>query len=289
MKRLFKISVTLLTLLCIHEVIQAQQRGIPEADPDLTATSPAKLAAIPALPRGESTILGGAILGIDPVLDRFTLNVVGEKPMRILYDERTQVYLDGKKIPLRNLGPAEHASIQTVLDGTSVFAISVHILSQLQQGDYIGEVLSYNPETGDLNLVSSAGAQSVRVRVAPDTRFARKGQGSFASVAASAADLQRGSLVNIQFEPDGKGRATAGEITFLATPGAQFVFSGSIIALDTRAGTMVLLDPLNNETYPIAFAPGSISGLQDIRSGQRVRIKAQYDGTRYLAQDVTPY
>lgn len=289
MKRMSKILITSLAFLCLQDVIQAQQGDVAQAESDLTAASASNLAAIPPLPGGKSTILGGSIHDIDPILDRFTLNIIGEKPLRILYDERTQIYLDGKKISLRDLRPAEHASVQTTLDGTSVFAISVHILSQLQQGDYSGEVLGYSPETGDLDLVSGVGAQSVRVRVSSDTKFARKGQGPFTATPASAADLQPGSLVSIRFEPDGKGRGTATEITLLATPGSRFVFSGSVIALDTHSGLMVLLDPLNNQSYQIAFAPGSISALQDIHSGQRVRVTAQYDGTRYLAQEVSPY
>ena len=209
--------------------------------------------------------------------------------MRILFDERTQFFLDGKKISLRDLRPATHASIQTTLDGTSIFAISIHILSQLQQGDYPGEVMSYNPETGDLDLVSGAGGEPVRVRVTSETKFDRKGQDTFTSAPAGPGDLQRGSLVSVRFEPDGKGRGAANEITFLATPGAQFVFSGSVASFDAQSGTLVLIDSHNNQRYQIAFEPGGISNLQDLHSGQRVRIAARYDGTRYLAQNVTPY
>ena len=276
-------------VFCLRNVTHAQQKAVPEADPDLAAASSENLSAIPPLPQGRSTILGGAIHDIDPVLDRFTLDIVGEKPMRILFDERTQVFLDGKKMALRDLHPAEHASIQTVLDGTSVFAISIHILSQMQQGDYPGKVVSYNPSNGDLELVSAAGGESVRVRVTSDTTFARKGQASFTSAPASVGDLQRGSLVSVRFEPDGKGRGAAKEITFLATPGAEFVFNGNVVAMDGHNGTLVLLDPRNNQSYRIAFIPGSVSALPDLHRGQRVRVTAQYDGTRYLAREVTPY
>jgi len=289
MKRTFQLAIPLLIFGCAHPYAHGQQKSLPGGDPDLNAASSAAVASIPPLPQGRSTILGGSIRNVDPVLDRFTLNIVGEKPMRILFDERTQLFLDGKKMSLRDLHPAEHASVQTTLDGTSVFAISIHILSQLQEGDYTGEVASYNAGTGDLELVSGAGGDPIRVHVSSDTTFARKGQSGFTSAPASVADLERGSLVSIQFAPDGKGRGTATEITFLATPGAQFVFSGNAIALDTHTGIMVLLDPRNNQSYQIAFAPGTISSLQDIHSGQRVRVTAEYNGTQYLAQSVTPY
>lgn len=290
MKRIFRIGAACGVAgvaVCLGNVTYAQQKSVPEADPNLSATSARNLATIPPLPDGKSTILGGSIRDIDPVLDRFTLDIIGEKPMRILFDERTQVFFDGKKVPLRELHPATHASIQTTLDGTSVFAISIHILSQLQQGDYPGQVVNYNSETGDLDIVSGAGGDPVRVRVSSETKFSRKGQATFTSTSAGPADLQRGSLISVRFEPDGKGRGAAKEITFLATPGAQFVFSGNVIAIDN--GNLVLLDSRTNQSYQIAFAPGSIASLQDVHRGQRLRVKAQYDGTRYLAQDVTPY
>src|SRR6185503_4871637 len=123
---------------------RAVAQGVEQAasaGPDLTpATHLKSVTSIPSLPKGTSTILGGSIRDIDPVLDRFTLHIVGEKPMKILYDQRTQLFVDGKRISLNQLRPAEHASVQTTLDGTDVFAISVHILSQLQQGDYSGQV-----------------------------------------------------------------------------------------------------------------------------------------------------
>lgn len=289
MKKIPKFAATFLILLCAPECLPAQQKSISGADPNLSAASSGGLSAIPPLPTGKSTILGGSIRSVDPVLDRFTLNIVGEKPLRILFDERTQVFMDGKKMPLRDLRPAEHASVQTTLDGTSVFAISIHILSHLQQGAYTGEVASYNPSTGDLEMVSGMGGGQVRMRVPADTKFSRKGQGSFTSIAASAADLQKGSLVSIEFAPDGKGMATATEITLLATPGSQFVFSGNVISLDLHSGNMVLLDPRTNQSYQIEFAADRISALQNVHRGQQVRVTAEYNGAHYLAQQVAPY
>ncbi len=109
--------------------------------PSLTAG----LDTLPPRPPGKSTVIGGAIQNIDPVRDQFTLKVFGGKPMKILFDERTQVYRDGKRTPLRDLRPDDHASVETVLDGTKVFALSVHVLSQLPEGERQGQVMDYNP------------------------------------------------------------------------------------------------------------------------------------------------
>jgi hypothetical protein len=259
------------------------------AEPEVPRSTHLKsVTTVPPLPKGTSTILGGSIRDIDPVLDRFTLHIVGEKPMRILYDQRTQVFVDGKKISLNQLRPAQHASVQTALDGTSVFAISIHILSQLQQGDYSGQVQSYDPTTGNLELVGDRGGDPMHLRVSSNTTFERKGQGASAATPAGPGDLQPGSLVALQFDPDGKGRGSATRITVLATPGSTFVFAGNLVSLDTRAGTMMVLDPRNDQTYQIGFNAGSLASLESLHPGQHVRVTAAYDGKGYLAETITP-
>jgi hypothetical protein len=291
MKRVFEVALIGAIAFSSQSAINAQVKDkVATVEPDLAGTdAPHDLSAIPPLPLGKSTILGGAIGDVDPVLDRFTLRIVGEKPLKILFDERTQVFVDGKKTPLRDLHASEHASIQTTLDGTSIFAISVHILSQAQQGDYRGEVLSYDPSTGDLRLVGGHRGEPIRVTVSSGTKFSRKGQGSFTSAQSGPSDLQRGALVSIQFEPDGKGRGSAINVTILATPGSQFVFSGNLVTLDMHAGTMVVLDPRDDQSYQIEFNSGTMASLPNVHTGQRVRVSAEYDGTRYLAHDVAAY
>ena len=88
---------------------------------------------------------------VDPVRDQLILSVYGTKPMKILYDERTQVYRDGVKTSLSDLRAKDHASVQTVLDGTKIFAVSIHMLSQAPQGECQGQVLSYDAGTGHID------------------------------------------------------------------------------------------------------------------------------------------
>src|SRR5665213_2277026 len=97
-----------------------------------------ELSALPAIPRGKSTIIGGEVQNVDPVRDEFRLKVFGQRSMKILFDERTQIYLDGKRIKLHDLHSNEHGSVQTVLEGTDVFALSIHLLSGSPKGDYQG-------------------------------------------------------------------------------------------------------------------------------------------------------
>ncbi len=251
-----------------------------------TETTAARLTDVPAMPKGKSTVMGGSIKDVDQVRDRFVLNVYGEKPMRVLYDERTQVFRDGKRISLRDLEPSAHASVQTTLDGASIFAVSVHILSAQPSGDYQGRVKSYDPGTGELTLTSSASREPFRIQVTNQTSFKREGQSAFSSVQSSANDLVPGSLVSVQFASNNKGRGTAQEISVLAAPGATFIFSGTLSALDMHAGALTLVDAKTDQGYQIFFDPTHRSA-ESLRTGQRVRISADYDGKRYVATEIS--
>ncbi len=91
-----------------------------EVDSTRSALAPPSLSghlpALPAAPQGKSTVLGGQIVSIDRVRDELMLKVFGQRQTKILFDERTKVYRDGKEMPLRELSSAGHASVETLLD-----------------------------------------------------------------------------------------------------------------------------------------------------------------------------
>src|ERR1035437_1775166 len=98
--------VAMVTGMAIGQVSFAAQNSGQNASVQPAATvqhGSADLAALPPPPRGRSTVEGGTIRSVDPVRDQLTLNVYGTKPMKILFDERTQVYRDGVKTPLSDL------------------------------------------------------------------------------------------------------------------------------------------------------------------------------------------
>jgi hypothetical protein len=251
-----------------------------------TESTATRLTDIPPMPKGKSTVMGGSIRDVDQVRDRFVLNVYGEKPMRILYDERTQIFRDGKRIALRQLEPSAHASVQTMLDGASIFAVTVHILSQQPSGDYQGRVRSYNPDTGELTLTSAESREPFRIQVTNQTSFKREGQSAFSSQQSSANDLMPGSLVSVTFGSNNKGKGAAQEISVLAAPGATFIFSGALTALDMANGSLTLVDAKSNQSYQIFFDPTHQSA-DSLRPGQRVRISADYDGKGYVATEIS--
>src|SRR5215471_6194274 len=126
-----------------------------------------------AMPKGKSTVIGGMISGVDPVADRLTLKVFGGKQMKILFDERTQVYRDGAKSSLRDLRTNDRASVETMQDGDTVFARSIHMLSRSPEGDCHGQIVSYDPGGGVLTVSESLSPEYIKLIVPAGTAIVR--------------------------------------------------------------------------------------------------------------------
>ncbi len=268
----------------------AQSQAVTGMQPALKPDSlSGGLGDLPPAPSGVSTILGGEIRNIDPVRDQLTLEMFGERPMKIFFDERTQAFVDGKRIPLLQLGPEEHASIQTTLDGSRVFALSIHILSRSPEGDYEGRVLGYNRRTGELEISEGMSPLSLTpftVLVSSGTAIVRTGESRFTSSSSGSSDLMIGTLVSVQFASNSAGRGVAQRITILAVPGSSFVFSGSIASLNTATGSLVLVDPRDQKSYQIYFDAALFPGTRNLHPGEHVRVVATYNGSRYLASEI---
>jgi len=247
------------------------------------------LPALPPAPRGKSTVIGGEITGIDRVRDELTLKVFGQSSMKILFDERTLVYLDGKRIPVRELTSSRRASVQTTLDGTKVFAVSIHILSQSPEGEFRGSVLNYNPETRALTVSAAHMRDAIQLRVPGNTPVFREGQHAFSSVPSGTPDLVKGALVSVTFEPGKDGRGVANKIVILAIPGAEFLFSGNLSSLDMHTGTLVLVDPRDDQSYQILFDSARFPASRNLHEGDYISVSATYDGAHFRARSLTAH
>ena len=236
---------------------------------------------LPAMPRGKSTVIGGSIRNVDGVRDQLTLNIFGGRSMKVLYDARTQVYRDGQKVALRDLRKGEHVSVETMLDGTTVFARSIHMLSKMPEGESQGQVVSYDRSTGELEVRDSLSPEPIKLHISPSTQIVRQGQES------TGGDLVAGTLITIQFQADNSGKNVASKIAVLATPGSAFVFTGKVVFLDLHTGVLALVDPRDDKRYEISFAPGHFPVSRDIHEGSTVTVTANFDGVRYAASALT--
>lgn len=273
------------------------EKGMGTQSVATLGSAPIILPALPPLPAGKSTVIGGSIRDVDFVRDQFTLKVFGGHSMKILFDERTHIYRDGIRTSLRDLHPEDHASIKTTLDGTSIFAINIHILSKSPEGECQGQVLNYDRKARVLTISSVLSREQIELRVPTNTPIVRIGQArqdqaaSSSSDAASAGfdslDFVKGTLISAKFVSDNKGRGVVSQIAILATPGSAFVFSGNVISIDLHSELLVLVDPRDDKTYQIFFDPSLFPVSRDIHEGAHVTVTTKFDGVRYVARAIT--
>jgi hypothetical protein len=161
------------------------------------------------------------------------------------------------------------------------------MLSDLPQGEFQGRVLDYDPATRELTIGSSLSRDPIRMWLRENTPVVRQGQGEFASASTSQADLVTGSLVEVMFDADEKGKALASHVTVLAKPGSTFVFGGRLSGLDMHSGVLVIVDPRDQKSYQISFDPARMPITNTLHIGDEVRVQASFDDMRYTAVDIT--
>ncbi|HEY1215041.1 MAG TPA: hypothetical protein VGE93_15535 [Bryobacteraceae bacterium] len=244
---------------------------------------------LPSAPPGRSTVMGGQIEDVDLIRDQFALKVPGRggsHTVKILFDERTQVYQNGQKISVLHLGPADHASIETRLDGTSIFAVRIHILSKTPQGQLRGQVVGFNAGTGELRIRGTNIDNTVTITVPAGTPVARTGQAAFSKTSPGLADLIPDAIVDVAFRPGNNGIGQANRIDVLAVPGAEFVFRGELLSVDLRAGRMSIATTSDHPPMDIAFDPSRFEITRQLHQGGLVKVTTRFDGTRYNATDI---
>lgn len=242
--------------------------------------------ALPPSPSGRATVIGGLVSDIDPVEDRITLQVFGGHSMKILFDARTHFYRDGARTPINSLRVGDRASIETVLDGTHIFAKSIHVLSQAAPGEFQGQVVAFDAASGQLTIRPASSSGPIVLQVPPGTPIVHVGQ--HAAGTSASRDLMRDALVSVVFQSANNGRGIAKKIDILATPGSSFVFSGNITFLDLHAHRLALVNQRDGKSYTISFDPALFPGSIHLHAGQNVKIAATFNGSGYVANTISP-
>jgi len=206
--------------------------------------------------------------------------------MKVLFDERTQVYRDGLRSALRYLRPGDQVSVETVLDGTTVFARSIHLLSVVPEGECQGQVLNYNPGDGELTVRDALSRQPVKLKVPAGTSIVRQGQADSASSDSGLSSLAKGTLISVRFQSDNKGHGVASQIAILASPGSAFMFVGNVTFLDLHSGLLVLVDPRDDQRYEVSFDSARFPISHELHEGVDLTVTAAFDGARYVANKI---
>lgn len=261
--------------------IEPRRPSISEAEEASISVDPATLLPdLPPVPHANATLVGGTIEHLDHVRDRITVRWFGGGKETVLFDPRTQVYRGGKTASVADLREGERVYLDTILDGSTVFARTMRLDAARAGGETQGMVVKFRSDRGELTVQDTLTPNLVQVHVTAGTKVKQGDR------AATVAELVPGSLVTVGFSSDGAGRNMANEISILALPGTRYTFAGDIVHIDLRSGLLVLNSSTDHKTYEVYLAP-SVTPDDGLHAGANVTVVTNFDGARYVAGSIT--
>ena len=105
--------------------------------------APDKLLDLPPLKHSQASLIGGSLESIDRVRSRFVLRPFGRGKLTIAFDPRTQFVRGAEVVRVQDMHPGDRVYVETVLDGTAVFAKTVHLPKDASAGTAVGQVIAY--------------------------------------------------------------------------------------------------------------------------------------------------
>jgi hypothetical protein len=258
--------------------------SLPPAGAPVAPTAPQSydpLLDLPPLPHNKVSLLGGTIAALDQVQNRLVVQAFGGKQkLHLNLDMRTRIYNDGKPAVVRDLKSGQRVYVDTMLNGSKVFAKSIWIQSAAGTGDARGQVLGYDSERRILNVRDEVSEQPVNFHLAPDAVV------HWGNAVGAFSDLTSGSLVSLSFGPQQGRSGFVREVTLLARPGSSFTFLGKVTFVDLSKKLMGIANQNDNKSYDLSVATIPTSILQSLREGGTAAVSAAFDGTQYVAQKV---
>ncbi len=235
---------------------------------------------VPPMPTGEVSLVGGTVVKVDRVRNRLSVRPFSGKKMSMFFDERTHIYRDGMETTQLGIHPGDRVYVDTMLDGSRVFARNIRVQTHAAPADARGQVLGYDRSTGVMTVRDELSSQDVSFHVTRDTVIKTEQP-------SAAADLRPGSLVAVQFSPASADRGVAWQISVLASPGNKFTFAGKVVFLDLRDGILGIQNQTDNRIYNLHFTPATPGVSQDLVVGSEVTAPAVFNGTDYVAQQIS--
>jgi len=260
---------------------QPPQPAVPNSNAK-PQTDPDPLLDPPPLPNGKVTLVGGTVKSVDMVRNRIVVQPFGGGTMKMNFDERTRIYRDGVETTQLGIRKGDRVYIDTMLDGSSVFARNIRVRSQGQAAAHVeGQVTSFDPQSGMLVLRDRLSAQPVTFRASQNTAITVDGK------TGSLSDLKPGAIISVRFSPYRANSGTATEIAISAVPGTVFTFSGKVTNVDLRSGIISVDNRTDDKTYDINFNIARVNQREALSIGSDVTIQAVFQGNGYLAQSIT--
>jgi len=82
---------------------------------------------LPPLPRSEVSLIGGAVMRMDPIRDRIVVRVFGGRDLTLDFDVRTQILQGATSVSARDIRPGTRIYADTIAKEGRIFAKSIRI------------------------------------------------------------------------------------------------------------------------------------------------------------------
>lgn len=239
----------------------------------------ADLLAPKPLQPSKLSLIGGTVKSIDQIRDNMTIQVYDAGSMRLKFDQRTHFYRDGKETTQLTVKKGDRVYLDTQLFEGKVFAKNVHVESGSRSADASGQIVSFNPKSGDVVVQDQLAGSTVKFRVNPQTTI-KNGESK-----TTASALRQGSLVAVKFSPRSRSTGSAEEISIIAAPGTSFTYFGRVTHLDVRSGLLAIENQADGKVYDVHF-DSSTRIPDNLTVGSQVTAVAMFRGHDYVAQSI---
>jgi hypothetical protein len=232
---------------------------------------------LPPLPHNQVTLIGGTVVRLDEVMNRMVVEPFGSKQkLNVALDTRTHFYQNGKPVGERDMKQGQRVYLDTMLNGSKVFAKTIWIQTSVDSGIGQGQILEFDSRRQILTVRDALSTQPLKMHLSSATRI-RKGDQP-----GSPEDLAEGSLVALSFGP----QRELYEVNLLATPGATFTFAGPVTYLDMSQKMIAIDNRSDRKKYDVHVSAIPENVLRQVREGSDVDVSAVFDGNRYDARSV---
>ena len=235
---------------------------------------------LPPLSQNKVSLMGGTVTKLDRVRDLMALRVFGGDETKIAFDVRTKFYRDGTQVKDRELQQGQRIYVDTMLNGTTVFAKNIWIQNGPVSGNGTGQIVSFDQKRSILKLRDELTAQTLDFQITPQTTI-HEGN----AVRASNV-LVPGSLVSLTFGPAQQNHGVVQEVTILARPGYSVSFFGSVTFLDLSNQTLAVRNNNDGKTYEIRIDGISKDTIRQLHPGSVIGVSAVFDGKDYMARSL---
>lgn len=238
----------------------------------------AGLLAPDPLKPSKLSLIGGTVKSIDQIRDHMTVRIYGAGTMKVKFDQRTHFYRDGKEITQIGVKRGDRVYLDTQLNQGSVFARNVHLQTRNAPADASGQIVSYDPGSGEMVVRDELANTPVKFRVLQNTAIRNK------NAAGNRSDLRPGALVAVKFSPQSRNQAAADEVQIIAEPGTSFTYFGRVSHLDLRSGVLDIDNQADGKNYEVHFDSTRVP--QNLTVGSQVTVVATFTGHNYTAQNI---